>query len=427
MLTDVQCRKAKTDGAPLKLADEKGLYLFVTKTGLRSWRMKYRFGGKEKKLIFGPYPEVGLAEARDRRDEARRLLRDKRDPAVERKLPQSAALDDSANTFEVVAEKWYEQNKGTWSVRHADDVIQSLRRDVFPAIGALPIRSINTPRVLAVLRAIEDRPAIETAKRVRQRMSAVFLYAIAEGIATEDPALVVRGALRPLRRGKQPAITDLEQARGVLAKAEAEPAYSVTKLALRLLALTAVRPGELRGARWAEFEDADSRRPIDWTGAFIGPRRLVWRIPAARMKGNIARKEELGGDHIVPLSMQAVDVLTAAWALSGRGPLPFPNARHSHKPMSENAIGYLLNRAGYHQRHVPHGWRATFSTVMNHRFKADADVIELMLAHVPQNKVKRAYDRAEHMERRRELAQLWADLICEGRPPAAEMALGARR
>ncbi|WCT75007.1 integrase arm-type DNA-binding domain-containing protein [Sphingomonas naphthae] len=421
MLSDTQCRRAKAIDKPVKLSDEKGLYLFVTPAGGRIWRLKYRFAGKEKKLVFGPYPEVSLAEARDLRDEARRLLRDHHDPAVTKKAALVTSRADNANTFELIATQWHALNKGMWATRHAEDVIHSLKRDVFPAIGALPIRDIKTPKVLELLRAIEARPAIETAKRVRQRISAVFVYAIGEGIADDDPAAVVKSALKPLHRGKQPAITDLVKARKVLADAEAEDAHPVTKLALRLLALTAVRPGELRGARWDEIEG------IDWSDPAAQPVEPLWRIPAARMKGRLTRKEEVGGDHLVPLSRQAIDVLRTAYSLSGRGPLPFPNARHSHRPMSENAIGYLLNRAGYHHRHVPHGWRATFSTIMNERFKADHDIIELMLAHVAQNKVKAAYDRAAHLDRRRELAQLWADLIADGLRPAAEVIIGPRR
>jgi integrase len=189
----------------------------------------------------------------------------------------------------------------------------------------------------------------------------------------------------------------------VLIDAEAERCRAVTKLALRFLALTSVRPGELRGARWAEIEDLDGTAPL-------------WRIPAARMKGEHARKAERGGDHLVPLSTHAVAVLKALAPLTGTLPMVFPNERHVHKPMSENALGYLLNRAGYHHRHVPHGWRAAFSTIMNERAKEhgrpdDRAVIDLMLAHVPKDKVESAYNRADFMPRRRELAQEWADLL----------------
>ena len=208
-----------------------------------------------------------------------------------------------------------------------------------------------------------------------------------------------------MAKGRQPAVTELAEARAVLARAEAQPAHPLTRLALRLLALTAVRPGEIRGAAWAEFEGLDGAEPL-------------WRVPAERMK---ARRE-----HLVPLARQAVAALEAARPLSGRGPLVFPSARHAHRPMSENAIGYLLNRAGYHHRHVPHGWRATFATVMNERHRHDRQVIDLMLAHAPRDKTEGAYNRAAHLARRRELAQAWADLLLEGAPKAAEL-VGARR
>jgi integrase len=237
-------------------------------------------------------------------------------------------------------------------------------------------------------------------------MSAIFVYGIASGICQIDPAAIVQGAMAPLIKGRQPAIVDLDEAREVLRCAEAEPAHPVTKLALRLLALTAVRPGEIRGATWREFEQLDGDQPL-------------WRIPAARMK----MKQE----HLVPLSRQAVAVITAVRSLTGRGPLVFPNARHAHRPMSENAIGYLLNRAGYHSRHVPHGWRATFSTIMNERYQHDRQVIDLMLAHAPKDKTESAYNRAAHMPRRRELAQSWADLLLHHAPEAAALVHGPRR
>lgn len=310
---------------------------------------------------------------------------------------------------------------------HASDVITSLACDVFPAIGDLPLSTITAAKVLEVLTPIEDRDAVETAKRLRQRISAVFVYAIASGIAETDPAAVVRGALKPIvLRGRQPAITDLVGVRQVLIDAEAERSRAITKFALRFLALTSVRPGELRGAAWAEMEDLEPRFGIKG-GETVQVNRPLWRIPGARMKGEKARKAETGGDHLVPLSWQAVDVLAVVRRLTGTGPLCFPNERHMSKPMSENAIGYLLNRAGYHHRHVPHGWRAAFSTIMNEWAKHsglpdDRAVIDLMLAHVPKNKVESAYNRAAFMDRRRDLAQAWADmLVAEMWPPEIQL------
>ena len=220
--------------------------------------------------------------------------------------------------------------------------------------------------------------------------------------------------MAPLKKGRQPAVTDLEQVRAMIKAVDEQNAHPVTKLAFRLLALTAVRPGTLIGTPWAEWREIDEDNP-------------VWQIPAERMKLKLQHKGDEARDHLVPLSSQAVDAIRALWTLSGKGPLAFPNVRHAHKQMSENAIGYLLNRAGYHQRHVPHGWRATFSTVMNEHYPADKPVIDLMLAHVPKDKVEGAYNRALHLKRRRELAQIWSDLIFEDAVPAAKLLIGPRR
>lgn len=406
MLTDAAIRAAKPGGKPYKLTDRAGLYLHVTPAGSKLWRLRYEFGRKEKLLSIGPYPEVSLATARDQREAAKRLLREGRDPSLERKLERARAHEALSHSFEAVGRDWYTRMAGSWTERHAYDVLTSLERDVFPQLGPLPITELRPPAVLAVLRAIEARPAIETARRVRQRMSAVFVYGIASGICQTDPAAIVQGAMAPLIKGRQPAIVDLVEAREVLRHAEAEPAHPVTKLALRLLALTAARPGEIRGASWSEFEQLDGNQPL-------------WRIPPGRMK----MKQE----HLVPLSQQAVAVIVAARSLTGRGPLVFPNARHAHRPMSENAIGYLLNRAGYHSRHVPHGWRATFSTIMNERYQQDRQVIDLMLAHASKDKTESAYNRAAHMPRRRELAQAWADLLLKDAPDTSALVHGARR
>lgn len=406
MLSDVAIRKAAPADKDYKLGDSGGLYLLVTRSGAKSFRLKYRYGGKEHRLVFGLYPEVTLAEARDRRDEAKKLLRDGLDPKIIRRARIQTAIADGKNTFEAVAREWHRLNKAKWVTRHGDDVLESLERDVFPLIGDQPLRSITPPLVLSVVRAIEQRSAVETARRVRQRLSAVFVYGIASGICDTDPAAIIRGALAPLPpRTKQPAVIDLEQARAMLRAVDATAGHPTTKLAIRLLALTAVRPGELRGAGWDEFEGA------------------TWHVPAERMKGRLATKRP----HDVPLSDQALEVLIAQRQVSGRWPLVFPSSRHGHRPMSENAMGYLLNRAGYHGKHVPHGFRACFSSIMNERFPADRAIIDLMLAHTPSNKVEAAYNRAAFMERRRELAQAWAGMLMEGMAPAETLLDRPRR
>ena len=417
MLSDAKLRAAKPKDKSYKLSDGQQLYLFVTSKGGKLWRMDYSFDGKRKSLSLGPYPLVSLTQAREKRDDAKRLLAGGVDPGVAKKLKVKANIEAARNTFEKVAREWHEANKSQWAKRHAADVLRSFERDVFPALGNLPIGSITPPKLLETLRAIEARSAIETAKRIRQRISGVYAYAIACGIAETDPSEKVGAALKPMpRKGRQPAITDIVELRTMLAAVDQDSARPITRLALRLIALTAVRPGELRGAEWTEFEDLGGDAPL-------------WRIPAARMKGDRERKDEVGGDHLVPLAPESVEVIRTVWKLTGSGRLVFPSARHLHHPMSENALGYLLNRAGYHGRHVPHGFRAAFSTVMNewankHGRPDDRAVIDLMLAHVPKNKVEGAYNRAAFMERRRELAVEWARLLVPGlKSPAALLPL----
>lgn len=414
MLTDTKVRTAKPRPKSYKLADSNRLYLLVTPSGGKLWRWNYSYDGKQKSMAFGAYPIVSLADARSKRDEAVTILSEGRDPAIAKKLSIKANIEAGRLTFERVAREWYENSKAQWAKIHASDVIRSLERDVFPTIGDLPITQLTPPLVLAVLREIEARGAIETAKRIRQRISAVFVYAIAQGAAKDDPAEKLGAVLKPLRKGRQPAITDLVSLRKMIVTAEQDYARPITRLALRFLALTAVRPSELRGAQWDEFEDLNGKEPL-------------WRIPSARMKGDLDRKEEIAGDHLVPLTCQAVAVLKALWPLTGEGLLLFPSNRHAHRPMSENAIGYLLNRAGYHGHHVPHGFRAAFSTIMNEWAERegkdhDRKVIDLMLAHVPKEKVEGAYNRAAYMPRRRELAQVWADMLSEGLPDPGTLA-----
>ena len=424
MLNDAKLRGAKPREKAYKLTDSHRLYLEVKPSGGKLWRWNYSYDGKQKSMNFGIYPMVSLLAARAKRDEAYAMLCDGHDPAVVKKLKVEANLEASRQTFERVARQWHENAKSQWATIHAADIIRSLERDVFPAIGALPITQLTPPLVMGVLREVEARGSIETAKRIRQRISSVFVYAIAEGITKDDPAEKLGAALKPLRKGRQPAITELAPLRKMIITAEEDYARPITRLALRFLALTAVRPSELRGARWDEFEELNGKEPL-------------WRIPSMRMKGDLDRKEEVDGDHLVPLTPQAVAVLKVLWPLTGGGELLFPSNRHTHRPMSENAIGYLLNRAGYHGHHVPHGFRAAFSTIMNEWAERegkdhDRNVIDLMLAHVPREKVEGAYNRAAYMPRRRELARVWADMLSEGLPEPGTLieipvkAIGAR-
>jgi integrase len=412
MLTNMAVRQAKPKAKDYKLADSEGLYLFVSKAGLRSWRFKYRFAGKERRLILGRYPEIGLKEARDRKADARRLLADGRDPGIEAAKAKVERAVAASNTFEMLASTWYDLQKDRWTPIHAQDVIRSLENEVFPWIGNLPIHEIDEPMVLAVLRKIEERGAIETAHRVRQRMSAVFVHAIAEGASLRDPAAVVTKALKPVPRAKKrPALLSVTALEDMLQKTESDPASPLTKLASRYLALTAQRPGMVRALPWNEIEN------VDWQSDQPCPEAL-WRVPAHRMKLEKELKSDDDFEHLVPLPQEAVDVLRAAWTLTGRGPLVFPSSRSARRPMSENTLSYFYNRCGYQGRHVPHGWRASFSTIMNewadrNGSPGDRYVIDLILAHIPQSVSgsEGAYNRAAYMDRRRELLEAWAKML----------------
>jgi integrase len=395
MLSDLVVRRAKAGPKPYRLADSGGLALFVSAAGSKSWQLRHRVEGREQIETLGRYPEMSLLEARIAQDafkKARRL--------------GTVQVVEAARSFEDVAREWHRVQAPRWAERHARKTLESLVADAFPAFGSDPIDRIKPPAVLKMIRQIEARDAPEHARKVLQRVSAVFVYAIASGIAESDPASTIRRALAPQVKGRQPAIVDLRDAVAALVKVDALPARPVTRLAMRMLALTGLRQGELRGANWTEFEGLDGKVP-------------VWRVPASRMK--------MKREHVVPLSRQAVETLAALRTLTGSGPMPFPSTSNAHKPMSENALGFLLSRAGYQKLHVPHGWRASFSTIMNERYPADRLIIDLMLAHKPKDAVEGAYNRAEHMDRRRELAQVWADLITKDlAPPAALLDLPRR-
>lgn len=422
MLTDVQIKKAKGAEKPYKLSDSGGLYLLVSKTGNRSWRLKYRFGGREKLLTFGSYPDVTLIKARELRDTAKATLRDGRDPGVEKKQAAAARTLASSNTFEACARDWFALNQPRWGDWHANNVITSLEADLFPAIGAMPIKDITEAILLDALRKVENRGAIETAHRLRQRASGIFAFAAAGGLRSGDPAAVVKSLLKPKPKStKQPALTDLNDCRQLIWDVEAERASPITKIANRIIALTAVRSAVQRNARWSELEGLDGDEPI-------------WRIPPEGMKLALKLKDDVSYEHIVPLSRQAVEAFEAIRPLTGHLPYIFPNERYAHRPMSENAVRALMIRAAggiYRHRHCPHGWRSSFATIMNDWRRRegrpdDREVINLMLAHVSEDKVEGAYNRAAHMERRRELAQIWADMLFEDVGLASDLLEGPR-
>lgn len=383
MLSDTKIRNAKSAATGRRLADGDGLFLFVTHKGAKVWRLRFTKDGKEQTLSLGSYPDVGLADARVLRDSARKRLAAKEDP---REPPPA---EPTLPTLKEVALDWHEANKTRWKPHHAADVLGSLERDIFPALGSVPIRDVTAPAILDELRRVEKRGAVETAHSIRGRLSKIFAYAIGEGKATINPPEMIRGAMRAVpKNGHRPAADTLENARKVMLKTEGIPAYPLTRLALRFLALTGVRPGEVAAAEWSEIDGN------------------LWRIPGPRMK--------MERPHLVPLSRQALEVLEAAQRLSRHSTYVFVSAHSIKKPLSENALNTMLRRAGLQGVHVPHGWRATFSTLMNEKFPADRMVIDLMLAHAAKGEVEAAYNRAEHLDRRRELIQIWADMLMEG-------------
>ncbi len=418
-LTNAEAKAARAGERDYKLGDSGGLYLFVTTKGAKSWRMKYRFGGKEKRLTFGLYPEVTLAEARDRRDEARKMLRENRDPVVEERRRAAAEIAAAGATFETIAREWHEDEKPRWSAGQAGLIMRALERDVFPALGKLPVRDIDGPMLLTELRKIERRGAIETAKRVRGYVSAVFERAIGEHHIETNPAAKIGKSLKKTPVGsKQPAITTLPELLELQTTIDRSTSNPTTKLASRLLALTAVRVGVLRTATWDEIEG------IEWDKPDADAPDAIWRIPADRMKLEVQDKGDEAFGHDVPLPPQAVAALRALRVVTGRQPLLFPSEVSTRQPMSDAALSTLYKRiaAGkYKGRHVPHGWRSAFSTLMNQRAadlerEADRAVIDLMLAHVPpgMSSSEYAYNRARYSKQRRELGRAWADMIAEG-------------
>ncbi|CAG0958162.1 integrase arm-type DNA-binding domain-containing protein [Geobacter sp.] len=387
-LTDVQVKTAKPKEKDHKLADGGGLYLLVTVTGGKLWRCDYRYGGKRKTVAFGAYPAVSLADARQRREDAKKLLVNGVDPGDVKKAQKAAQGEQSANTFEVVAREWQGKYAKTWSAVHADTILQRLEKEVFPWLGAVDVAEIKAPALLAVLRRMEERGALDTAHRVRNHCSNVFRYAIATGRAERDPAADLRGALPPVKNGHHAAPTDPKQIAPLLRAMETFEGSFVVKCALLLTPLLFVRPGELRHAEWSEI-DLDAAE---------------WNIPAEKMKMKFP--------HLVPLPSQAVAILQELHALTGRGRYAFPCNRSTLRPMSENTVNAALRRLGFNRDEiVAHGFRAMARTVLDEVLGFRPDWIELQLAHAVKDPLGRAYNRTTHLAERKRMMQTWADYL----------------
>jgi len=434
MLTVVAAKNAGAKEKDYKLADSGGLYLFVSKTAHKSWRYKYRFGGKERRLILGSFPEMTLGQARDSRDDARRLLKEGKDPGLVEKRRKLARTTPSALTFEQFARDWHARQVPRWKPVHADDVIRSLERDVFPALGTHDVGDIDETAVHAVLAKVEARGAIETAHRLRQRISQVFRYAKVKKATSNNPAADLGIVMQVVPKARRrPALVVVSELQALLATVEHAGASPVTKLASRFLALTAQRPGMVRRMLWGHIEG------IDWSVEAPDPSTALWRVPSAEMKQEFDLRENEAFDHIVPLAPHAVSALRVVRLLTGNAPYVFPSSRSFHEPMSENAIGYLYNREGYQGRHCPHGWRSAFSTIENERAAAalrtveakafNRLVIDLMLAHFPKgvSETELIYNRAAYMDRRREIAVDWAELLLNGLGDPMTLLDGPRR
>jgi integrase len=401
-LTDREIRAAKPAGRPYKRWDEGGLYLTILPSGSRSWRFRWASGGKRQVMTLGLYPDLGLADARERRNEIRTLLRQGRDPAAERMTRR--LLTGLERSFEAVARDWHSRMSPSWTLRHAGNVIRSLERDVFPTLGKLHIREVPPELILILLRGIEARDAVMSAHQVRQRIGAVFDFGIDTKICSVNPTVRAK-ALTRRPNEKRPAIIDLPAFCAMLRKTESAFSFSVTKMAMRFLALTAVRPAEVVGATWDEFQYLEHGVP-------------TWVIRSERMGKT---KEE----HVVPLARAAADLILAMKPLTGRRRHVFGNTRYQQRPIDLSTMSRLLVRLGFQDVHCPQGFRSSFATIMTKRHPADREAIEAQLAHgVPGTRGR--YMRETFVERRRELAEEWASLILDGAPSADELLLGRR-
>lgn len=385
-LTATAIRNAKPAQKPVRLYDSGGLYLEIAPTGGRWWRFAYRFLGKRKLISLGVFQDVPLAAARERRDAMRKLLADCKDPSAKRKTDKQEALGRSANSFEAVAREWYQKQLHTWVPSHAKDVLRRLETNLFPAIGSMPIAELTVPALLAALRKVEHRGAHDLAHRILQVSGQVFRYGIATGRCQRDLSTDLRGALVPHKGKHQAAITP-EELPGLLRAIDGYEALGdrLTRLALRLLALTFVRTGELIGAQWEEF-DLDS---------------AVWIIPAERMK--------MKTEHVVPLARQTVEILQEERDIGGGSRYVFPG-RNPDKPISNNTMLFALYRLGYKGRMTGYGFRSVASTMLNES-GFHGDVIERQLAHGERDEIRGAYNRAEYLPERRAMMQHWADML----------------
>ncbi|GAA0218646.1 tyrosine-type recombinase/integrase [Castellaniella daejeonensis] len=387
-LSETAIKTAKPGEKPRKLSDEKGLYLLLRPNGGRWWRFDYRFAGKRRTISFGIYPDVSLKAARALRDEARSMVASGVDPSEQRKTEKAAATIAAANSFEDVAREWFARQKPNWAASHAEKVIQRLERDVFPWIGSRPISELSPLEMLSVVRRVEARGAKDTSHRVMQNIGQIMRFAVATGRADSDPTRDLRDALPPLKHKHFASVTEPAEVGAMLRAFDGFTGTFQVKCALLLGPLLFVRPGELRNARWSEF-DLEAAQ---------------WLIPAERMK---SRK-----DHVVPLPKQAVAILRDLYPLSGHREFVFPG-RSPKKPMSGAAINAALRRLGFDTVNeiTGHGFRAMARTMLHEQLHFAPEIIEHQLAHRVADSLGSAYNRTKFLKERRKMMQVWADYL----------------
>ena len=387
-LTAIQVKNAKAIDKPLKLSDGGGLFLFVQPNGSKYWRLAYRFQGKQKTLALGVYPTIGLSDARERREAAKKLLANDTDPGLLKQVHKRSKKVAAENSFEAVAREWFTKFSSQWVASHSERIIRRLERDVFPWIGQRPIAELTAPELLISIRRIENRGALETAHRALQNCGQILRYGIATGRAERDLAADLKGALPPAKEKHHSSIIDPVAIGGLLRAINDYQGSFITKCALQLAPYTFVRPGELRHAEWSE----------------INLEAQEWRIPASKMK--------MRSGHIVPLSKQAMSVLLELQNLTGEGRYLFPGLRTSERPMSENTVNGALRRLGYTSDEMTgHGFRAMARTILDETLNFSPDWIEHQLAHAVRDPNGRAYNRTSHLPQRREMMQAWADYL----------------
>lgn len=397
MLTELACKAVvcPADKKRVRLSDAGGLYLEVSPTGSKRWFWKYYHSGKEKRLALGSYPTVRLKEAREARDDARKLVSKGSDPAKLRQLERLEAMVGSENTFEAVAREFHKTKASGWSERYATRWLERMEKDLFPWIGSVPLPDITAPMLLNVMRRIEKRGARETAHTLRKTSGQVFKYGIATGRCVRNPAPDLHGALQPVNTKHMAAVLEPKAAGDLMRAVYDYPGQPVTRAAMILSALLFQRPGNMRMMEWAE---------IDFD-------KGMWTIPAAKMKRRLDGKLN-GRPHFVPLPTQAIEVLRDLKPLTGHSPYVFPSLVSIKRPMSENTVRVALRRMGFaNDDMTPHGFRAMARTIMVEELDVDPDVIEAQLAHGKSGPLGDAYDRAQYMAKRRTMMQQWADYL----------------